>query len=209
LHIGGAFGLIKPPPGALVDHLIVLAPQLSAVTAADLMLSGVFKRYSNLKVALSEGGIGWIPFFLDRMDRHMWNHRWTGLEIGPPGKTPTDVWNGHFLGCFITDPAALRVRDRIGIDTIAWECDYPHSDSTWPRSPELIWGELGAAGADDADIHKITWENACRFFRFDPFANVARHQATVGALRARATDVDVSETSRAEYKRRWDAAHAA
>ena len=48
-----------------------------------------------------------------------------------------------------------------------------------------------------------------RFFRYDPFTHIARDDATVAALRARATDVDVSETSKAEYRRRWDEAHAA
>ena len=209
LHIGGSFGLLTRPKTANIDHLIVLAPQLSAVIAADLMLSGVFARFPTLKVALSEGGIGWIPFFLDRMDRHVWNHRWTGLQIGPKGVTPTELFRSNFLGCFITDPAALRVRDRIGIEAIAWECDYPHSDSTWPRSPEMVWKEFEDAGCNDADIEAITWQNTARFFRYDPFAHIARGDATVAALRARATDVNVSETSKAEYRRRWDEAHAA
>ncbi len=208
LHIGGSFGILQRPPEASVDHLIILAPQLSAVTATDLLVAGTFKRFPDLRVALSEGGIGWIPFFLDRMDRHISNHAWTGLEIGPPGRTPTEIFRHNFLGCFITDPTALHQRHRIGIDTIAWECDYPHSDSTWPRSPELLWGELTDAGCSDDDISKITWENACRFFRFDPFAHLPRQSATVGALRARARDVDVRETSRAEYRRRFEQAHA-
>ena len=209
LHIGGSFGLLTRPKTANIDHLIVLAPQLSAVIAADLMLSGVFARFPTLKVALSEGGIGWIPFFLDRMDRHVWNHRWTGLQIGPKGVTPTELFRSNFLGCFITDPAALRVRDRIGIEAISWECDYPHSDSTWPRSPEMVWKEFEDAGCNDADIEAITWQNTARFFRYDPFAHIAHGDATVAALRARATDVNVSETSKAEYRRRWDEAHAA
>ena len=208
LHIGGAFGIIQRPPESSADHLIILSPQLSAITTTDLMVSGVFKRFPDLRVALSEGGVGWIPFFLDRMDRHIWNHAWTGLEIGPPGQTPTEVFREHCLGCFITDPAALRVRDRIGIDAISWECDYPHSDSTWPTSPEMLWSELQAAGCSDDEIHKISWENACRFFRFDPFAHRPRAQASVGALRGQATDVDVAETSRTEYRRRYDEAHA-
>jgi predicted TIM-barrel fold metal-dependent hydrolase len=209
LHIGGSFGLLTRPNTANIDHLIVLAPQLSAVIAADLMLSGIFVRFPTLKVALSEGGIGWIPFFLDRMDRHVWNHRWTGLQIGPKGVTPTELFRSNFLGCFITDPSALHVRDRIGMEAIAWECDYPHSDSTWPRSPELLWKEFEDAGCSDADIEAITWQNTARFFRYDPFAHIARDEATVAALRARATDVDVAETSKTEYRRRWNEAHAA
>jgi predicted TIM-barrel fold metal-dependent hydrolase len=203
LHIGGSFGLIQRPPGASIDNLIILAPQLSAIIATDLILAGTFVRFPTLKVALSEGGIGWIPFFLDRLDRHVWNHMWTGLKIADVDITPSELWQRNFLGCFITDPAALRIRDRIGIDTIAWECDYPHSDSTWPRSPEMVWGELQNAGASDDEVHKITWQNACRFFSFDPFEHRAREQATVAGLRATATDVDVSETSKATYKERY------
>jgi predicted TIM-barrel fold metal-dependent hydrolase len=203
LHIGGSFGLIQRPEGASIDNLIILAPQLSAIIATDLILAGTFVRFPTLKVALSEGGIGWIPFFLDRLDRHVWNHMWTGLKIADVDLTPSELWQRNFLGCFITDPAALRIRDRIGIDTIAWECDYPHSDSTWPYSPETIWGEFQNAGASDEEVHKMTWQNACRFFSFDPFAHRPREQATVRALRATATDVDVSETSRATYKQRY------
>ncbi|HMD46043.1 MAG TPA: amidohydrolase family protein [Acidimicrobiales bacterium] len=204
LHIGGSFGMLEHPEGAPMDHLIVLAPQLSAITAADLLISGTLRKFPDLKVALSEGGIGWIPFFLDRFDRHLKNQTWTGLRIGPRGQDATEVWRHNFLGCFITDPSALFLRDRIGIETIAWECDYPHSDSTWPLSPEVLMGELEAVGCTDEEIHKITWENASRFFRVDPFESVERAGATVGALRAGARDVDVTTTSKATYRRRYE-----
>ena len=203
LHIGGSFGLIQRPPNFLIDNLIILAPQLSAIIATDLILAGTFRKHPRLKVALSEGGIGWIGFYLDRLDRHVWNHRWTGLRIADEDITPSELWRRNFLGCFITDPSGLAVRDRIGIDTIAWECDYPHSDSTWPRSPETVLAELEQVGASDAEIDKITWQNACRFFSFDPFQHRSREEASVAGLRVTAADVDVSETSRATYKERY------
>lgn len=206
MHIGGGFGLIKRPPTVSVDDLIVLAPQVMTITCADIMLSGLLRRFPTLRIALSEGGIGWIPFFLDRMERHVENHRWTHLDKLPTGKTPTEVFRDHFLACFITDPSALRLRDRIGVESIAWECDFPHSDCTWPKSPEMLLGELDAAGCTRAEIDAITFGNVARFFRWDPFRYTAREQATVGALRALATDVDTSETSRHEYRRRFAAA---
>ena len=61
--------------------------------------------------------------------------------------------------------------------------------------------ELNAAGADDVDINKITWQSSCRFFSWDPFAKTPRQEATVKALRARATDVDVSIRPRKEWAR--------
>ncbi len=209
LHIGGAFRLLQRPATADVDDLVLLVSQLSAVATTDLMLSGTLKRFPDLKVAMSEGGIGWVGFMLDRMDRYQTNQTWADLQVGEPGMTPTDVWRKNFLACFITDPTALLTRHRIGIENIAWECDYPHSDSTWPRSPEMLWDELTKAECTDEEVNAITFENAARFFRFDPFQAVPREQATVGALRARATDVDVSAVSRVEYRRRWEAAHAA
>jgi predicted TIM-barrel fold metal-dependent hydrolase len=207
MHIGGSFGLVQRPPSATVDDIIMLAPQLMAITVTDIILGGLLTRFPDQRFALSEGGIGWVSFFLDRLDRHMTNQSWTHPDKLPKGKTPTDVWKERFLACFITDPTALRVRDRIGVETIAWECDYPHSDSPWPASAEFLWRQLVDAGCSDDEIDKITWANVARFFHYDPFAHVPRERATVGALRAQAADVDVRETSRQEYRRRSEAAH--
>ncbi|MDD2858228.1 MAG: amidohydrolase family protein [Candidatus Nanopelagicales bacterium] len=216
LHIGGGFNLIQrptvpnflDPSSFLVDDLVILAALISTLTATDMMLSGVLKRFPDLRIAMSEGGLGWVPPWLDRMDRHMVNHSWTHLDSLPKGMTPTEVWRRNFLACYITEPSALNNRNRIGIDNIAWECDYPHSDTTWPRSPEMLWEEMQATDCTDAEIDKITHENVARFFSWDPFQHITKEQATVGALRARATDVDVSETSKAEYRRRYELAHA-
>ena len=101
----------------------------------------------------------------------------------------------------------VQLREQIGIDNIAWECDYPHTDTTWPQSPEFTWAEFQEAGVtDQAEIDKITFENACRFFDWDPFEHTTREDATVGALRARATDVDTTRKSRAEWKKENEAA---
>ena len=210
MHIGGAFGLIQRPQEAIIDDLILLAPQLMTITTSDIMTSGLLKKFPDLKFALAEGGIGWVPFFLDRLERHVVNQSWTGFDGLPAGMTPTEVWQKHFLACFITDPSALNLRERIGINTIAWECDYPHSDCTWPYSPEVLKAELDAAGCSDADINAITWKNVADFFNYDPFAHIKKEDATVGALRARATKagVDTSTTSKAEYKRRYELANA-
>jgi hypothetical protein len=92
------------------------------------------------------------------------------------------VFREHFLTCFISDPVGLELRGAIGIDNIAWECDYPHSDSSWPLAPE----ELASVARDvpDGELSKITHENACRWFSFDPFAVRRPGESTVGALRA-------------------------
>lgn len=101
------------------------------------MLSGTIKKFPDLKFAMSEGGVGWVPPWLDRLGA-MSPTRWTGRTFLSRRRDPTDAWRKNFLACYITEPSALSNRDRLGIDTIARECDYPHSDSTWPNSPEML-----------------------------------------------------------------------
>ena len=76
----------------------------------------------------------------------------------------------------------MEQRDAIGLDSITWECDYPHSDSSWPNSPESVSKQL--AGIEDAIVNKFTHENAMRIYQYDPFVFRAKDQSTVGALRA-------------------------
>ena len=84
--------------------------------------------------------------------------------------------------CFVDDPLGIELRDRICIDTIMWESDYPHPDSTWPDSPEILWRSL--VRCSPPEIDRITHANACRIYRFDPFAHRPRAECTVGARRA-------------------------
>ena len=204
LHIGGSGDLIRLAPEAPIDHAIVMPTQLVVLTAQDLLFGPTLRKFPGLRVALSEGGIGWIPFYLERADRHYLNQTWIHNDFG--GKLPSEVFRDHFLACFITDPAGLKLRHDIGVDIIAWECDYPHTDTTWPESPEFAWKELQDAGATDEEIHKITWQNATRFFDWDPFAHTQREQTTVGALRARSRDVDTTRMPREQWRRRNEAA---
>jgi hypothetical protein len=106
------------------------------------------------------------------------------------------VFRERIVTCFIDDPTGIELRHRVGLSTICWEADYPHSDSTWPTSPETLMRSLVAAQVPDDEIDAITHENAMRHYRFDPFAHRPREQCTVGALRADAGDVDVTPRRR-------------
>jgi hypothetical protein len=154
-----------------------------------------------LQIAMSEGGIGWIPYALERADyvtRH--HHAWTGTDLG--GKLPSELFHEHFWTCFIDDAAGLEQRDRVGADRIMWEMDYPHSDSTWPNAPEQLWASLRAL--PQPAIDGISHAHAMRAFSFDPFAHRPREQCTVRALRAEADDVDVEIKSMGRRKAEAD-----
>ncbi len=204
LHIGAGFEVIKRPEEAPVDHLMVLACQISAITAQDLLFGPTLRRFPDLKVALSEGGIGWIPFYFDRIDRHFRNQEWLHGDFG--GKLPSEVFRDHILACYITDPSGLLLRDRIGLDNIAWECDYPHTDTTWPESPEFSWKEFQDAGSPTRRSTRSPGRTPAGSTAGTRSPTRPREQATVGALRAAARDVDVTRMSREEWRKRNEAA---
>jgi predicted TIM-barrel fold metal-dependent hydrolase len=166
-------------------------PIAIAMGAADWLHLPALKQYPNLKISLTEGGIGWIPYLLERADYVHWRHHsWTNSDFG--GEKPSDLFRKHFYTCFIDDRFGLQNRDAIGVDTICYECDYPHSDSVWPESPELLWKSFDGLGMTDLEINKVSHLNAMRAFNYDPFKHIARKDATVGALRAAATAKGVS-----------------
>jgi predicted TIM-barrel fold metal-dependent hydrolase len=201
VHIGSSGRLAITAPDAPMDVMITLQPMNIVQAAADLLWSRPIKEYPDLKIALSEGGTGWIPYFLERVDRTFEMHStWTHQNFG--GKLPSEVFREHFLTCFISDPVGVKLRDMIGIDNIAWEADYPHSDSMWPGAPEELWDVLAENNVPDDDINKMTHENAMRWYSFDPFGHISREQATVGALRKAAEGHDVSIRALSHHKDR-------
>ena len=91
----------------------------------------------DLQLAYSEGQIGWIPYVLDRADK-VWaeNRGWGGVadKVKVP---PSEAYREHVFGCFFDDPHGLKSLDEIGVETVTFETDYPHSDSTWPHSRKV------------------------------------------------------------------------
>jgi predicted TIM-barrel fold metal-dependent hydrolase len=182
--------LVITAPDAPIDCLITLTPINIVQAAADLIWSPVLRKFPDLKIALSEGGIGWIPYFLERIDyNYRRHHAWTGQDFG--SRLPSEVFNEHVLTCFIDDRFGMASRRFLNLDHVMWECDYPHSDSTWPFAPEELAEHLD--GVSDEEVDRISHRNAMRHFRYDPFTVLGgREECTVGALRARAAGHDVA-----------------
>lgn len=188
LHIGSSSEVKLPSVDAPFVTMMTLQPTSVMDTAAELMWSRVPTTFPNLKIALSEGGIGWIAYLLERADYVWKNHRtWTGSDLG--GRLPSEIFREHFIACFLHDTVGMRTLDLVGPDIVCLEVDYPHSDSTWPHTAEHLAPALAAMS--DHHIAAITHLNAIRHFGFDPFAHRPPAECTVGALRAESPNVDV------------------
>jgi len=191
LHIGGG----NPAPHASmetpIEAWITTMPMTIATGASDWLQLEALQEYPNMRIALSEGGIGWVPYFMERADFSNSRHKaWTNSRF--QDLKPSDMFKRHFLNCFIDDAFGLQNIQFIGEDNIAYECDYPHSDTLWPEVPERLWPTI--KHLTDAQIDKITHGNAMRWFRFDPFQHYKREELTVGALRAKAKAANVDIT---------------
>jgi predicted TIM-barrel fold metal-dependent hydrolase len=192
MHIGSGSSEIQTSPDAPMNVRITCSGINIYPTAADLVWAPVFQKFRGIKVALSEGGIGWIPYFLERADYTYEHHKaWTRPNLG--GRLPSEIFREHIITCFISDEFGLRSLGDMNVDMVCWECDYPHSDSTWPHSPELAW--VSVEHLEPATIDKITHGNAIRLFSYDPFSIMPREECTVGALRRKAEGHDVSLVS--------------
>jgi hypothetical protein len=101
------------------------------------------------------------------------------------------VFKRHFICCFIDDQFGVKNLEYMNTDMVAYEVDYPHSDTVWPNCPEYLWASVNAL--DPAVINKITHENIMREYSYDPFpAMGGKQNCTVEALRILGKDVDVS-----------------
>ena len=188
LHVGSSSRSAATSPDAPPSVAMSLSSAMSIYSLGDLMWADFWWRFPGLRFALTEGDIGWIPYFLQRAEHIQARHSgWTAHRF-PEGSGPADVFRQRVLCCFINDRIGVRLLDELNIDNVCWESDYPHSDSTWPNAPEALAPLL--AGLDATVVDQITHGNAMRHFQFDPFAHRPRQQCTVAALRSEAADVD-------------------
>ena len=151
------------PPSAFVNKDFQIR-----VSLADMILSGVFERFPKLKIGTVEHELGWIPFFLHQID-NVYTER---PRRGPDwvfyknrDVLPSSFFKTNCFCSFQEDEVGIRLRDLIGVETLLWGSDYPHTESTFPRSGQILNRILG-----DVDAHerrRITADNSAKLYGFD------------------------------------------
>jgi predicted TIM-barrel fold metal-dependent hydrolase len=162
LHIGSSGTSPSTSDDAPADVVGVLFFGYAIFATVDWLYSRIPVRFPDIKICMSEGGIGWVPALLDRLDHMQTYHTmygtWDGIDI-----PPADVLRRNFYFCAVEDPTAFALRERIGIEHILLEEDYPHSDSLWPRTQQVIAKSIG--DLPPRDIRRISWQNASELYR--------------------------------------------
>jgi predicted TIM-barrel fold metal-dependent hydrolase len=178
LHVGSASSVVTGSSDAIAEVVTSLFFVGSIITTSDWLFSKIPVRFPNLKIAISEGGIGWVPALIDRIE-HCSRYReytggWMDVDL-----SPVDVLRRNFWFCALDDTAGFLLLDRIGEDRVTVESDYPHTDTTWPDTQNYLKEQLGFLPPET--IKKLTWKNASQLYNFPVSEKaLAQSRASVG-----------------------------
>ncbi len=178
MHVGSSSTLPQICSDAPFMANLAWGASRTSGTMLSWLFSGLFQRYPKLKIALSEGEVGWIPYFLERAEQVLDKQRYwvqRGTTFGDhAGSGNIDLDNldlratfrDHVFGCFIDDAHGIASLGEIPEDNIMCETDYPHSDTTWPDSIKVVKNRI--SHLPDETQYKILRGNAERLYRFTP-----------------------------------------
>lgn len=176
LHVGSSGTVRRPCSSSHVDVNVALFPVSGMEALVDWIYAGIPARYPELKIALSEAGVSWVPMVLERLrraHRHQVGGSWPGGDL-----TPFELVHRNFFFTSIEDPSAFQALNLIGEDNIMVETDYPHYDSTWPASQAMVREELDHLPAPT--IKKVCYENAVRLYGAAPPPDSLIQRSEVG-----------------------------
>ncbi len=159
LHVGSSGIEVGPPGGAPLQIGATLFGQRSLTAATEWLWSEYPVRHSGLKIAMSEGGIGWVAMLIDRLDNMVDRSGYgRGWKI-----RPSEILRRNFWFCTLDDPSTIDTRHAIGVENIMVEVDYPHGDGTWPDTQQVIeqcWGHIPTD-----ELRAMCSENAAALYR--------------------------------------------
>ncbi|MEY2432745.1 MAG: hypothetical protein QOC92_2470 [Acidimicrobiaceae bacterium] len=161
LHVGSSSQISRPSSDSPPDVTISLFTVNALAASVDWLFSRIPVRFPGIKLAFSEGGFGWVPMVLDRLEyleKRTVTSTWAGIDL-----TPAEVFKRNFYFTSYWDPSSFALRNRVGLDHIMIESDYPHADTTWPDTQACMAEQL--AGLAESDVRKITHENAAALYR--------------------------------------------
>ena len=133
-------------------------------TLVEFICRGVAEKFPNLKIVVGEFNAGWLAHWLDRLDQGV--SRENRFGRGPfMDARPLEIWRRQFYATIEDDRAAILTRHILGVDNLMWGADYPHSDSTWPCSREVLSEVMADVPHDE--VRKITRDNVSLLYGLD------------------------------------------
>lgn len=171
MHVGSSSTFARTSDDAPPLIPLALTHEGTEHALADWLCSGILERYPTMKIALSEGQAGWIPFLLERLDRSY--QQWSGLAGVTISQPPSTYMKGRVYACSFEDYTGLMLRDQIGMGQIMFETDYPHTDSTFPDSAAVAERMVKTAGLNEDETRALLRGNAIECYGLARYGLVA------------------------------------
>lgn len=163
MHIGSSSRMPSTAPRAPFIISSTLTFQNAMGSMLDFIFSGTLARFPNLRLAYSEGQVGWMPYIIERMDK-LWHERDDDAFGSPLPNPPSSYIRGRIWGCIFDDETGLHNRDVIGMEQICFETDFPHADSTFPRTVDIFNNMVTKAGLNEREVYQLARGNAIEAF---------------------------------------------
>lgn len=131
----------------------------------DVLFSGIFERFSRLKIVLVESNIGWIPTLLEQADDMFRRYRWYTGVVTEMTELPSQIFHRQFYATFMIDSVGVELRHRMNLNHIMWSTDYPHSGSDWPDSQVTL--ERVFRGVPKDEVKRMLHDNCKALYGLD------------------------------------------
>jgi len=162
-HIGRGTSQVRVAPRSWeLAAFSAVGPMQLDEPLAMMIYSGVLERHPRLRLVLAESGIGWLPYFLMRMDLE-WRNLRDKIDYAP-AIPPSELFRRQVFATFEEEALGAELIPLLGADSCMWASDYPHTDSTFPNSRQAIEDSLGTLS--DSDVRKITATNCAELYGF-------------------------------------------
>jgi predicted TIM-barrel fold metal-dependent hydrolase len=174
VHIGSF--LRQPPGGSAKAREKAWSPSLAFVAraawtkaggqtldvACDLLFSGIFQRFPDLRIVLVEANIGWIPTLLEQSDDMFRRYRWWTGAYKEMSQLPSQIFHRNFYATFMVDRSGVELRHRMNGEHLMWSTDYPHSGTDWPNSALTI--ERVFQGVPRSEVRRMLRDNCVALY---------------------------------------------
>lgn len=162
-HLGPTGTMLKPQLGSWrMPAFVAVIPMQLDETLCGMVFSGILEQRPNVKFVLGEGGLGWIPYVLERMD-HEHHKYYDNTKDHRLDMLPSEIFRRQIYVTYEEETIGVKLIPEIGVDNVMWASDYPHGDSTWPHSRKAI-AESPLASLGDHVLKKIVCETAAAVY---------------------------------------------
>jgi predicted TIM-barrel fold metal-dependent hydrolase len=162
-HLGPRTTMLKSELGSWrMPAFVTVIPMQLDETLSGMVFSGILEQRPDVKFVLAEGGLGWVPYIIERMD-HEHHKYYDTIQDHRLSMLPSEIFRRQIYVTYEDETIGVKLIPEIGVDNVMWASDYPHGDSTWPHSRKALADSPLASLGDDV-LSKVVCDNAAAVY---------------------------------------------